>query len=315
MLNSIYDEIHEHLLNLPHLLMISMENTNYQVLEFTITSELEDIVSFILLENNCLGCHTIQLPNNMLNLIGYFSFADFNDTLLVKIKSDLINCNLANEANSFNLSLLKSENWLKQFSETLKPIEIGKNLTIIPVIENESFKQDPQRLNILIEPAMAFGTGLHITTKFCLTQVEMLAKQSANILDLGTGSGILAIASALINEHANIIAIDNDEIATMACYKNMQLNNLTDKIKVITGELNHIKPEKFQLVLANLTAYDLQDLLPQLASKFLHPNGYLVLSGILTQNEDLILTLLPQLNLKLETKELIGEWTNLVLTN
>ncbi len=288
--------------------------STYKVLEVLLEPDSEELASFVLMESKSLGCYCTSESPLLVKLTAYFNQLDFNDELLALIQAGFRQYRVNYQIDNFKTYDLADSNWLLKFNETLKPLDIANNLTVVPVVENRAFTLNPTRVNILIEPAMAFGTGLHATTQFCLSQVEKYANNSRFILDFGCGSGILAIAGAIINKQAFVTAIDNDEIAVLATKKNAKLNNIDQNFDVLHGDLNTLTSgKKYDLLLANLTAQVLEKYLPKLTNDFLKPKSILILSGILTQYSNLVLDVCPDLGLDLRLVENTGEWTHLVL--
>jgi ribosomal protein L11 methyltransferase len=143
---------------------------------------------------------------------------------------------------------------------------------------------------ISLDPGMAFGTGLHPTTRLCLAFVEDLADRGlitdAHVLDVGCGSGILAIAAALLGARA-VVGIDTDPLAVETTLTNSALNGFEGRITAHTGSLPVRSAEMFDVVLANLIASVLIDLVEPLAAS-LRPGGVLIASGIFNDREQAV---------------------------
>lgn len=115
---------------------------------------------------------------------------------------------------------------------------------------------------LVLEPGMAFGTGLHATTQYCLTAFEM-QPHPQRILDVGTGSGILAIASAMqTGPKAVIIGVDIDPVAIENAVKNLELNRVQKRVELITGGIEAVTRKDFDVIFSNLTCEDIISLLP-----------------------------------------------------
>jgi ribosomal protein L11 methyltransferase len=142
---------------------------------------------------------------------------------------------------------------------------------------------------ITIEPGMAFGTGTHATTRGCLEFIEAVAGKldgkNYSALDVGTGSGILAIALAFSGAK-EIRAIDNDPLALQVARENLRVNGVAQRVRLSGADVRRIK-QKFDVVVANLTAETIQELSSDLEKK-VAVKGFLILSGILHQKGDLI---------------------------
>ncbi|WP_072680070.1 50S ribosomal protein L11 methyltransferase [Arcobacter sp. LA11] len=198
--------------------------------------------------------------------------------------------------------LTKKENidWIKQYQESVKSIEIGK--FFIRPSWDES-KDD--KINIIIDPALSFGSGHHETTSSCIEAISEYVKKDDTVLDVGTGSGILAIAASKLGCKVDIC--DTDEVCINDTKSNYELNNTKFENSWI-GSANNAK-EKYDVVIANIVA----DVLVFIASdlkKCLNNDGILVISGILDKHIDKVLRKFQDLEqLKLIHK---NEWVTVV---
>jgi len=171
------------------------------------------------------------------------------------------------------------DDWETAWQKDWKAMPIGKHLWIRP-----SFCEPPvdDRLDIVLNPGMAFGTGSHATTQLCLEAIERICKRNTpeTMLDMGAGSGLLAIAAAKLGIK-HVLAMDNDPDAVDACHKNATINSVS-----IVSQWGDKPPNrKFDLVAANILAGPLMDMASKLAACV---RGTLVLSGVLTtQVEDI----------------------------
>ena len=183
-------------------------------------------------------------------------------------------------------SIVKSEDWEHSWKRFIKPARIGKSFWVTPPwLKAQKFRR---RRIITIEPGMAFGTGTHATTRGCMEFLEIVAAKVAgkswSVLDVGTGSGILAIASRILGA-TTIWAIDNDPVAVEAARENLRFNEMAGAVILSGQNLGSIR-RRFTVVVANLTAETIVELAEMLRAR-VADRGYLVLSGILyakTQN-------------------------------
>ncbi len=209
------------------------------------------------------------------------------------------------------LSNLVEENWAENWKSNYKPTKLSKHITVKPTWEDYEAKTD--EIVIDIDPGLAFGTGLHFSTRLALCHIDTLFHQDTipeTILDVGTGTGILALACAKLGA-ARVIAIDNDPDAVVTALDNIKQNNEHHKIQCSVTDLKDIKPQA-DLVIANITADILTLLQPDIALK-IKPNGHLILAGILTGNQATSITKLYQENgLQLVEENQEDEWTGLL---
>lgn len=188
------------------------------------------------------------------------------------------------------------EDWANSWKQHFHPSPIGKRLLLKP--SWETLADNEERIVIEIDPGMAFGTGTHATTRLCLEVIERILENSPpfdnpfpvsppTILDVGTGSGVLAIAARKLGA-GRIVAVDIDPEAVQVALANLQCNAIADNIEVSTTPLSQIEGG-FAIVLANILAEDLIKMSDELVARLL-PGGTLVLSGILNEREDGVLT-------------------------
>lgn len=170
----------------------------------------------------------------------------------------------------------KKENvdWIKQYQQSVKSVEIG-NFFIRPSWENK--KDD--KIDIIIDPALSFGSGHHETTSSCVEAIDNYVNENSTVLDVGTGSGILAIAAA--KKSCKVDICDTDEVCITDTASNFELNEVVFEDSWI-GSANKAT-KKYDVVIANIVA----DVLAMIASdlkKCLNQNGILIISGILDKH-------------------------------
>ncbi len=171
---------------------------------------------------------------------------------------------------------LADEDWRDAWKKYFGVQRIGRRLVIVPSwVEH---KPKPDDIVLLIDPGMAFGTGQHPTTAMCLAALEEVVTDDSSLLDLGCGSGILAIAAAKLGA-AGIVAIDNDPQAIKATLANAAGNSV--QIDAREGTLETLS-EQFDVVVANISGLTLQRLAPLLAESLV-PGGCLIASGFLDE--------------------------------
>ena len=169
--------------------------------------------------------------------------------------------------------------WRDAWKRYFKVSHLTRQFVVVP--SWETYDATPGEVVIDLDPGMAFGTGTHASTRLVLEQLQVLAdagNQPARILDVGCGSGILAIAAVKRWPGATCIAVDNDPIAVQATMENAQTNKVADRIDASTNPLTEMT-ETFPLVLANIQAHVLRELKALLVARC---GGALILSGLLT---------------------------------
>jgi ribosomal protein L11 methyltransferase len=208
--------------------------------------------------------------------------------------------------------VLKEKNWNRAWRRFFAPQRIGKMFWVTPPwIKPPSFRR---RQVIVIEPGMAFGTGTHATTRGCLEFIEKVAldlnDKRFTALDLGTGSGILAIALAKLGVR-KIIALDNDPLALKVARENVCSNGVQEQIVLSRSNLVQVR-KAFLLIVANLTAEMILELAGELAKR-VPSKGYLILSGILKPKEGDVSRYFCSSGFRIMERKGEKEWVTLLL--
>ncbi len=208
------------------------------------------------------------------------------------------------------LNPLEDKDWIREWMDNFKPMSFGERLWICP-----SWHQPPQpdAVNIMLDPGMAFGTGTHPTTSLCLKWLDKNYSTPVAVIDYGCGSGILGIAANLLGS-AQVYAVDLDPQALLATQANAEKNQVLDKIETLSvNEFNKNYSElQCPLLLANILAAPLIELSSMLASHVL-PAGKIVLSGILAEQADKVADCYQKwFNIDEMTQE--GDWIRIVGT-
>lgn len=205
---------------------------------------------------------------------------------------------------------IADQDWLSEWKKGYEPITIGGRLLIAPSWKLAEVAQT-DRLLVQIDPGMAFGTGTHATTRGCL---EMLEKywQGGALLDVGTGTGILAIAAIKLQPATRVIGFDVDPEAIEVARENAQINGVADDLEIEVNKLASYQGQQFDVVIANLTA----DVLIPLAPEFPQVSkaqGLLIISGILREQADDVRAALHEQMFELLEAKPDGEWVTMAL--
>ncbi len=180
---------------------------------------------------------------------------------------------------NIHIDPLEDQPWERTWMEHFHPIRFGQHLWVCP-----SWREpvDPEAVNILLDPGLAFGTGTHPTTTLCLEWLDKNPPNEKNVIDYGCGSGILSIAAALLGA-THINAIDHDQQALLASRNNAEKNAVSQQIRTFLP--HQFETSQANLLLANILANPLIELAPRFA-KSLTPGGQIVLSGILADQAE-----------------------------
>jgi len=183
---------------------------------------------------------------------------------------------------SCSVDKLKAEDWENGWKKYYKPFKLGEKVVIIPAWEEYELKDG--ELPVILDSGMAFGTGTHETTKMCIGFIEKYISNESNVLDIGTGSGILSICAARFG-NKNITAIDIDELAVKIAKENVELNGFSNEIKVLQGDLFKKITGKYNVIIANIVADIIKELFNGI-DNFLAENGLFITSGIITERRN-----------------------------
>jgi ribosomal protein L11 methyltransferase len=200
---------------------------------------------------------------------------------------------------------IEERDWLGEWKQSWQPVEIGRFI-IAPPWSDVSDRHD--RLIIRIEPGMAFGTGTHETTRLCLDAIQKHFS-GGSFLDVGTGTGILAIAAAKLFPEARVEGCDTDEAVIAIARENAALNGIAQHIDFRTGSVDE-STASADLVCANLTADVINQILPTLVSLSC---GKLILSGILETQIELVQAGLHACGIDEFEITQDGEWVALIV--
>ncbi len=272
-----------------------------------------DAIEFALSENGALGTEIDLLGKKdvaVVKVVGYFEEEPDLDLLRGKIAEALEIYDFpADSVKTSTFRVVENQDWLAEWKKHWKPTITDKFIIAPPWEEIE----DSDKIVIKIEPSMAFGTGTHETTRLCLKRIEENFRSEMSFLDVGTGTGILAIAAAKMrqagNGHGRFLGCDTDEDSIKIAKENAELNGAPEA-EFYIGSIAIETPE-FDFVCANLTADVIVPILPLLVKKF---GKFLVLSGILKEQENWVVGELEKLNIKEHSIEHDGEWISIEIT-
>lgn len=214
-----------------------------------------------------------------------------------------------NLINTFSIEtdIIENKNWNEEWEKNVNVIEVSDRIVIKPTFREYEAKEG--QIVITLDPKMSFGTGEHQTTKIVLQLVEKYLREGTTVLDVGSGTSVLGIATSLLGAKS-VVAVDNDEWCYINGKENVERNNITN-LEVLHGTIDDVNEPEFDLVLANINRNILLDIKEKLYSK-IKPTGLLILSGLLNTDEEEIKRQFTQLGLTALETHTLDEWIGLV---
>ena len=199
------------------------------------------------------------------------------------------------------------EDWSNAWKKYYHPVQVGEHLVVCP--SWEAYDRQPDDVVLTLNPGMAFGTGTHDTTRLCMELLEKYITPQDTVLDVGCGSGILAITAALLGAN-KIIGCDIDEVAVKVAGENAALNGVQDRIAFHQGDLTSQVEGSFQIICANIVA-DVIIRLSEDAGRYLAKDGIFITSGIIDTREQDVLNALEQNGFQVIERRTSGGWVAL----
>jgi ribosomal protein L11 methyltransferase len=199
------------------------------------------------------------------------------------------------------------QDWAEAWKQHYHPIRIGRRIVIRPLWEDAPLSDGD--IEIALDPGMAFGTGTHPTTQLCLEALEDLLVHGAHVLDLGTGSGILAIGAAKLGA-GHVLGLDNDPVAVTVAHENIAQNGVSAQITIAEGSLETIitSARRFDLIVVNILARIIIAMCSQGLGQTVRPGGLAIFSGIIDTQADDVEAALRATGLEPYRRRQQGDW-------
>lgn len=204
-------------------------------------------------------------------------------------------------------STVREEDWANNWKKYYKPTRVGERFLIRPLWEDYTAKEG--EIVISMDPGMAFGTGTHETTRMCLEALERYIRQDTRVLDIGTGSGILAIGASLLGAR-EVVGVDLDPVAVASAKENVSYNNLGN-VEILEGNLMEVVDGEADIIVANIIAEIIVVLIDDVYKK-LQDGGVFISSGIIKEKEELVTRKLLDSGFFIKETNYQGEWVCIV---
>lgn len=256
------------------------------------------------------GLSTEQSGDNLVMLRTYLPTTSKRRLARIEVGINLVR--LLQPMSELTKEVLESADWENSWKTHFHLLKIGERLVIKP----PWIDYDPSTDDVVIEldPGMAFGTGYHPTTNTCLLALEALVRPGTHVLDLGTGSGILAIAAARLGA-SYVLALDNDPTAVTEARKNFRTYRLLECLRLVRGTLPHrlATDASFDIAVANISAKTVSRSAAHIFQA-LRPGGKLVASGFMKDRQGEVEEALSELGFSKVETHMIEDWSTLVFS-
>ncbi|MDR0921277.1 MAG: 50S ribosomal protein L11 methyltransferase [Lactobacillales bacterium] len=233
----------------------------------------------------------------------YLPFIKENITNLITFDLDI-------GENKVEVSEVVEDEWATAWKKYYNPVRVTRFLTVVPSWESYEAKTSDERM-IRMDPGMAFGTGTHPTTRLTLQALETVIRGGETILDVGTGPGVLSIASKLLGA-GEVYAYDLDQVAVNAAQENMDLNPAASDVHVAANDLLKGIEIQADVIVANILA-DIIVLMIEDAWRLLKPDGRYLVSGIIRDKREMIVDAMADVGFVVEQTLIQGDWVAMIL--
>ena len=252
----------------------------------------------------------LQLDFDGVLITGYFDDSNIEEVAsnLKESIENVLDFDSPIGLNEVSHKAIYASDWENEWKKYFKPFRLGNRIVIKPSWETFETKEDD--LVIEIDPGNAFGSGTHETTSMCIEMIEKYMRPSDTVIDVGCGSGILAIAAGKLGAK-EIIAVDIDENAVNTARENLRLNGLSERSDVRHGDLIKVVPEKAELVVANIIA-DIIVRLSDDVESIMKPDALFVSSGLILDKVDWVIEELKKRQFEIVEVMKKGEWAVVV---
>ncbi|MCW8985294.1 MAG: 50S ribosomal protein L11 methyltransferase [Thermoanaerobaculales bacterium] len=275
----------------------------YLSIRCIIPADLEDELPEMLAPWPVLGTEVGETSDRGVGVAVYLDGAEVEG-------ADGVRCLLiAHGAEDVSRELLEATDWLAGFRDSVRPFEVGQRWWIDPHPDRPC-AAPPGRLRLAIEPRMAFGTGSHESTQAILMALEDIAVNGRRVLDVGTGSGILALAAERSGADS-VVALDIDETAIWVARETAAIQEWSPRVIYVLGPVDCLGGAEFDIVMCNMITTIFLPLVGEIRSR-LAPSGISVFSGLLASEIESVSMALAKAGFAIRSHSILGEWASLV---
>ncbi|GIN89673.1 ribosomal protein L11 methyltransferase [Siminovitchia terrae] len=272
---------------------------------------IEDRADFLRVRENRFGeiyeLDPDDFPEEGVIIKAYLAKTSNLNEALDEIKENIANLkkfNIDIGENKIGLSDVKEEDWATAWKKYYHPVNVSDRFTIVPTWED--YTPSDNELIIELDPGMAFGTGTHPTTVMCIQALEKTVKKGDTIIDVGTGSGVLSIAAALLSAK-EVKALDLDEVAVEAARQNISLNRVAETVTVEKNDLLNGITKQADIIVANILAEVIISFADE-AAKAVKKGGFFITSGIIEQKCEEVKAVLQEAGFTIEETIRMEDW-------
>ncbi len=253
-----------------------------------------------------------DFPADGVRIKAYLAETSFLLETVEEIKlaiNNLLNFNIDLGHNILTVQEVDEEDWATAWKKYYHPVKISNRFTIVPTWEQYE-RVNSDEIIIELDPGMAFGTGTHPTTVMCLQALEKNVQPNSTVIDVGTGSGVLAIGAAKLGA-SHVHALDLDEVAVKSAKENIKLNHVEDTIEVTHGNLLDNVGEPADIVIANILAEIIMTFTND-AFKLVKDNGLFITSGIIATKKEDVRQSLQSAGFEIEEVMMMEDWVTII---
>ena len=256
-----------------------------------------------------------EIPTGDMQVVAYFPQDQQAEAIRQQLEESIWHMAQIAPIDSIEYKLIVDQNWMEAWKTNYKPLKIGRNLIVLPAWVDPALAEG--RVPIIISPDMAFGTGTHPSTQLCMLALEKYGVKEMDVIDIGTGSGILSIEAAKLGAN-RILGVDNDPDSIPSAINNAGLNGVGDRIIFEVGTHTDVLNREDGLnqaprVIANILSPILTKMLSTGLADLVNPSGLLFLGGVLEHQAQDLADLARSLGMTLRETLHQEDWVVLVL--